>query len=89
MPKPSPQVELEPFDDLVAQLRRHSLDAAADSIASLKDSAWTSSSEMVGELGLAVLRLQSDKASFPAELTPLANRCMAEVRKVWPGIKLP
>jgi len=39
---------------------------------------------MIGELGLAVLRLQSDKNLFPSELAPIADRCMNEVRKVWP-----
>ena len=43
---------------------------------------------MLGELGLAVLRIQSDP-QFPAELQPLADRCMSEVRRVWPEIRLP
>jgi hypothetical protein len=76
--------QLEPFDELIAQLRARKLDAAADSMSHLRTSAWSSSSEMIGELGLAVLRLQSDKRLFPTELTSLADRCMNEVRKVWP-----
>jgi hypothetical protein len=76
-------VELEPFDELIAQLRARGLNAAADSISGIRTSAWSSSSEMIGELGLAVLRLQSEQV-FPSELTPLADRCMNEVRKVWP-----
>jgi hypothetical protein len=44
---------------------------------------------MIGELGLAVLRLQSKNQRLPNELTPVANRCMKEVRKIWPDIKLP
>ena len=43
---------------------------------------------MLDELGLAVLRIQADR-QFPAELGPLADRCMREVRKVWPEIRLP
>lgn len=77
-------VELAPFDELIAQLRARELNEAADSISRLRTAAWSTSSEMIGELGLAVLRLQSDKNLFPRELTPLADRCMTEVRKVWP-----
>lgn len=81
-------VQLGPFDELIAGLRAHGLVAAADSLARLKASAWTSSSEMIGELGLAVLRLQSGSRRLPDELTPVAERCMKEARKIWPDIKL-
>jgi hypothetical protein len=77
-------MQLEPFDELIAQLRARQLNAAADSLSRLRTSTWSSSAEMIGELGLTVLRLQSDKNLFPVELTPLADRCMNEVRKVWP-----
>lgn len=85
---PTAAFQLQPFDDLIAQLRARGLATAADSIAGVKAIAWTTSQEMIGELGLAVLRLQAEKKSFPPELIPLANRCMTEVRKVWPDIRL-
>ena len=43
---------------------------------------WTSSSEMVGELGQALLALDA-----PAALKEAKQRCLQEVRKVWPHIK--
>jgi hypothetical protein len=84
-----PAAQPDAFDELIAQLRLHSRADSADALDRLKTSAWTSSSEMIGELGLAVLRLQSANPPLPAELEPIARRCMNEVRKVWPRLKLP
>lgn len=81
-------VETAPFDELIGKLRDAGLAGAADSLSRLRGSAWTTSSEMIGELGMAVLRLQR-QPDFPAALVPLTRRCMSEVRKVWPSIKLP
>ena len=82
-------VHLEPFDELIGQLRAYGLSAAAESISSLMGSPWTSSSEMIGELGIAILIIQSENASVPKELRQVLSRCMREVKKVWPHIKLP
>jgi len=74
---------------LIAELRKRALYGPADSLSGLLAAPWTSSTEMIGALGLAVLRLQADERTFPRELAPLASRCMKEVRKVWPDIRLP
>ena len=78
----------ELFDDLINQLRAYEYWEDADFILSLKRTMWTSSSEMMGELGLAVLTIQSQNRDIPDELSQALALCMKEVRKVWPGIKL-
>jgi len=82
-------VRLEPFDELIVQLRAHGFSTAAESIAGVRTSTWTSSSEMIGELGLAVLKIQSQAAAAPVELKQALRCCMKEVHKVWPDIKVP
>ncbi len=82
-------VKLEPFDELIDHLRKHGFSVAAESISRLRDSAWTTSSEMMGELGIAVLKIQSQIAAAPEEVTRAVGACLNEVRKVWPHIKLP
>ncbi|MDB5922626.1 MAG: hypothetical protein JWN13_1562 [Betaproteobacteria bacterium] len=52
----SATISLEPFDKLIEQLQRHGIASAAESIAILRRSGWTSSSELIGELALAVLQ---------------------------------
>ena len=79
---------LHEADALIAALRGSGHADAADTLSSLKGSAWTTSSEMIGELGLVVLRLKA-QSGLPADVVTLADRLMREVRKVWPGIKLP
>ena len=72
-----------PFKDLIEGLRKHGRRGDADALESLSVVGWTSSSEMVGELGHAILDLEPD---LPKELEPLAERCLSEVRTVWPRI---
>lgn len=53
------------------------------------DTAWTSSSEVIGEIGLAILRIQRREAGrLPAEIAKALESCMDHVRQVWPDIKL-
>jgi hypothetical protein len=72
-----------PFIELIAGLRTHGRGGDADALESLKVVGWTSSAEMVGELGQAVLELEPE---LPAELKPLAARCLRAVHTVWPHI---
>jgi hypothetical protein len=82
-------VSTEPFDQLVQQLTTHGFWDAAVSISSVRSSGWTTSSEMIGRLGMEILKIQSGSAAAPEELKETLERCMKEVRKVWPKIKLP
>lgn len=69
-------IEEGPFTELIAALRRHGRDADAEALGSLKVVGWTSSREMVRQLGQAVRELD-----VPEDLREVVQRCMREVRK--------
>lgn len=53
------------------------------------ETAWTSSSEMVGEIGLAIRGIQErGRGRLPKDVARGLEDCMRFVRKVWPKIKL-
>jgi len=55
----------------------------------LVNSAWSSSSEMLGEIGLGLLRLESRIGSqWPDTIREECAKYLSEVRKVWPTISL-
>jgi hypothetical protein len=83
------KVHLEVFDELARQLHADGLPAAAESISDLRKVAWSTSSEMMGELGIAVLKIQAETPSPSRALQEILGRCMAEVRKIWPDMELP
>lgn len=72
-----------PFLQLIEGLRKQGRLADAQALESLKVVGWTSASEMIGEMGHAILDLQRD---MPDGLKPIAARCLDEVRKVWPRL---
>ena len=80
-------VNLRPFEELVAKLREHGFGEGADEIAMLMSSAWTTSSEFTGELGRAVLRFQREHSAVSTDLLDALDRCMREVQIVWPDIR--
>jgi hypothetical protein len=65
-----------PFDELLQGLRAHGRVDDAEGLQSLMVVGWTSSPEMVGELGQALLALD-----VPAALLDAKQRCLKEVRK--------
>ena len=82
-------VQLELFDELVRQLHADGLSSAAASVSDVRNVAWSSSSEMMGELGIAVLKIQAETPAPSRALQEVLGRCMAEVRKIWPDMELP
>ncbi|MGH7166698.1 MAG: hypothetical protein ACREIS_14360 [Nitrospiraceae bacterium] len=53
------------------------------------NSAWSSSSEMLGEISLGLLRLESRIGSqCPDAIKEELSQYLSEVRKVWPTISL-
>ena len=82
-------VRLEVFDELIRQLHADGLSSAADSISGLRKAAWPTSSEMMGELGIAVSKIQAETPRPSRALQESLGRCMAEVRKIWPDMELP
>lgn len=75
----------EDFDRLVGSLRLQGLDEPADSLhALLHETAWTTSSELLGELGVKIREINKQ---YNKELNPETKRqmrvCLSEIKKVW------
>jgi hypothetical protein len=82
------EIDYECFAELVRQLRIGGHTATAMELHSLVHRvAWTAGSELVGELGLKMLTLQSSIPEPGVELHDAMERCMIEVKRVWPDIK--
>jgi hypothetical protein len=78
----------ELFDELIQRLRVDGYVEAAGRLHTLlHEVAWTSSSELLGELGLALLAFERSTPVIGAELRRLLDRSMALIRQVWPDIK--
>ena len=63
----------------------------ADEAARLRElvheGAWSSSSEMIGDIGLAILAIRDSAATrLSDEAASHLERCMEIVRRVWPNI---
>ncbi len=48
--------------------------------------AYTTGSELIGELGLAVREFERSKPTVSPELRQLLRDCKRVVRRVWPGL---
>gem|GEM_PF-951494 len=76
------------FEILISTLRAEGHEQAARKLDELlHEVAWTSSSEMVGELGLEVVRFQRGNPRVSPELQELLHRCLKQIKRVWPGIE--
>jgi hypothetical protein len=78
----------EPFDSLVDDLRHDGLTVAADRLhALLHKTAWTTGSELYGELGL---EMKGIRQAFGQRFSPRTKTSFkaaaAAVTKVWPDI---
>ncbi len=65
----------------------------ADEAARLRElvheTAWSSSSEMIGDIGLAILGIRDSAGDrLSDDAASLLDRCMEMVRRVWPEIGL-
>lgn len=79
-------VDLKPFRDLAVELRANGNVEYALALEILISTVWTSSSEYVGELGLAVVSYRNSCRSLPEPAELLVRACMQEVGKVWPDL---
>jgi hypothetical protein len=83
----SRQISYDCFDELIARLRAAGHAGMADNLDSmLHRVAWTTGSELLGELGAEILRFQRSIPSVDPEVQRSLNRCMDMVRRVWPDI---
>ena len=79
------------LDAVITRLRECGYVAKAEELRGIvHETAWTSSSEMLGEIGLCLLRIQQSLGRVPpAAVNESLARCLKAVRKTWPDIKLP
>ena len=76
------------FEHLIARLRTEGHGGVADKLDYLLHKvAWTTGSELLGELGLQILGFQKNVPTTSAEVQQLLASCMDIVRQVWPDIK--
>lgn len=76
------------FEELIGRLRIEGHNVTANKLdCLLHETAWTTGSELMGELGLEILAFQRSAVGVSAELQRSLNDCMSAVRKVWPGVK--
>jgi uncharacterized MAPEG superfamily protein len=73
---------------LEAQFREHGMASAADRLAALLHGmAWTTSSELIGELGSAFLAIRAEyHGLLSAEILKELDAAIASARKVWPDL---
>lgn len=55
---------------------------------SILDGTWTTSSELIGELGVAVVAIRKKCKHLTPAHEALLKECLRQVRKVWPGFGL-
>lgn len=78
-------VSSKPFYALAAALRESGFTAHSYRLESTLDGTWTTSSELIAELGVVVVAIRKEcKPLNPAEKA-LLKECLRQVRKVWPG----
>jgi len=81
-----PQAPGDPFETLIVRLRGDGLTAEAAQIHTLRNEmAWTTGSELLGELGLALKRIRKTVRAKASPATKEAFRQGARaVHKTWP-----
>ena len=83
-----PEGSCRPFETLVECLKADEHEEMAKELSCmLFEVAWTSSSEMLGELGKKVLEIKKQTSNRSMPLESSLNHCIRIVREVWPDIK--
>ncbi len=80
-------ISYEPFDKLIESLRKDGLAKEADLLNDrLHNTAWTSGSELMGELGQLVNKIgKENKRRLSEESKQCLREAMDMVKRVWPG----
>jgi hypothetical protein len=81
-------VTSEPFHALAAALRRGGFATHGDRLETVLNGTWTTSSELIGELGVVVMAIRKDCKPLTSCQKTLLKECLRQVRGVWPGFGL-
>jgi hypothetical protein len=81
-------VSSEPFLALASALKDGGFAAHGQRLESILNGTWTTSSELIGELGVAVVAIRKECRPLNPAQKALLRECLRQVRKVWPGFGL-
>jgi hypothetical protein len=72
----------------IALAREAGLAESATELEGCSTACYTTGTEMLGEIGLAILRFRSKEGErVPREVIDLLDECQREIGKVWPRFK--
>jgi hypothetical protein len=78
-------VSSQAFVALTASLKESGFTDHSSRLESVLGGTWTTSSELIAELGAAVLAVRNECSPLTEQQKALVRQCLREVRKVWPG----
>lgn len=81
-------VSSEPFSALAASLNESGFTGHGKNLENILNGVWTTSSELISELGAAVVVIRKECKPLNASQKALVKQCLREVRKAWPGFGL-
>ena len=81
----SQTISTEPFHALVADLKKGGFAAHGARLESVLNGVWTTSSELMSELGVVVVAIRKECRPLTSGQKAVVKECMKQVRKVWPG----
>lgn len=84
----SETVSSEPFYALAAALDEGGFAMHARRLESVLNGTWTTSSELIAELGQVVVAVRKECKPLGPDQKALLNECLRQVRKAWPGFGL-
>lgn len=81
-------VSSEPFYALAATLKVSGFTKHSTRLENVLNGTWTTSSELMSELGVVVIAIRKECQPLTSEEKALIKECMQQVRRVWPGFGL-
>ena len=73
---------------MAAALKQSGFTAHGTRLEDILNGTWTTSSELIGELGVAVLAVRKECRPLGTAEKALLKECLRTVRRVWPGFGL-
>jgi hypothetical protein len=83
-------ISYDPFERLIVSLRNDGLLKEADQLYfMIHKVAWTSGSELIGELGQSIKKIKKENANrLSADSIKNIKESMKMVKRVWPGFSI-
>jgi hypothetical protein len=80
--------DMKPWlEEALAEMDRNGFGAEAEQIRAAVKTFSTSSLEITGEIGMAILRVQANVGHLlPRPARRNLKRCLREIRRAWPGL---